>query len=221
MLEKNYNQEEFRKMIEELSEFSSATVHEALGRIGSVDYEIKPISTGMKICGPAVTAKCHLGDNIMLHKAIAIANPGDVIVANMGNCKQSGAWGEITSLASKVKGINGFVTDGGVRDTKEISEMKFPVFSKSVCIQGTVKSTIGTINEAISFGGVVVNPGDVVLGDDDGIVIIPRNLIKEAIEKSAQREEKERIMKEKIKQGASTVNLLGLTEMLDMQDMIK
>ena len=204
-------------MIKKLSKFSPATVHEALGRIGAVDYEIKPISRGMKICGPAFTVNCPVGDNFTLHKAIYEAKAGDVIVATVGNYRQAGCWGEITSLACKVRGINGLVVDGSIRDVREITELGFPVFSRAVCIKGTVKNILGTVNRSICLGGVLVNPGDIVLGDDDGIVIVPKNLIKDAIRLSAAREERERVMMEKIKKGATTIELLGLAEKLNMK----
>jgi len=193
-------------LLKKLSECSSATVHEALGRIGAVDCDIKPITRGMKVCGPAYTVTCHTGDNLMLHQAIVMAKPGDVIVAQVGNYKQFGVWGEITSTACMVRGINGFVTDGSVRDVNEITELGFPVFSRGICIKGTVKETRSAINEPISFGDVVVNPGDFVLGDDNGIVIIPKHLLNEAVKKSQEREEKEKGFIEKLKKVQRQLN---------------
>ena len=216
MSENKYSKQEIQVLVKELAKYSSATVHEALGRVGAVDYGIKPISKGMKICGPAVTVCCHVGDNLMLHKAVAAADPGDVIIADMGSNRQQGSWGDVLSTQAHHNGINGFVTNSGVRDSEEITQMGFSVFSGSICIAGTVKATIGTLNEAISFGGVIVNPGDIVLGDDDGIMIVPQGRLQEAIDASRAREEKETIMKEKIRQGATTAELLGLLEQLGM-----
>lgn len=216
MTNKEYTKEELKELIRQLSQFSAATVHEALGRIGSVDHEIKPITRGMKVCGPAVTVGNHVGDNVMLHKAIISAQEGDVIVAATGSYKQAGAWGDIMSTACMARGIAGFATDGGVRDIADITRMGFSVFSRSVCINGTVKATLGTLNEPISFGGVVVNPGDIILGDDDGVVVIPRNRLEEAVKKSAEREEKEEVMRQNLKSGMNTVEMLGLSKLLNM-----
>ena len=214
MSDSKYKEQETQCYIKELARHSSATVHEALGRIGAVDHEIKPIAKGMKICGPVVTVRCHVGDNLMLHKAIITALPGDVIIADMGNNRQQGSWGAMTSVQALHKGINGFVTNSGVRDSEEITQMGFPVFSSSVCIAGTVKVTTGVINEPISFGGVIVNPGDIILGDADGIMVVPRQRLEEAVNASKKREEQEELMKDKIMNGASTAELLGLLEKL-------
>ena len=211
------NQKTKEEWLQELSAISSATAHEALGRIGAVDYEIKPICKGMKVCGPALTVKCHTGDNIMLHQALAIAKPGEVIIAHTGSCKQFGMWGEVMSVMAVARGVNAFVTDGGVRDTREIAELGLPVFSRSICINGTVKATVtDDINVPIEFGGVIVHPGDIILGDDDGIVVIPADRLEEAVTLSKQREAKEAIIMQLLREGKSTVELLGLKEKLGM-----
>ncbi len=206
---KLYSDEQLKELIAKLSKISSATAHEALGRIGAVSYEIKPIAKGMKVCGPALTVHSEPNDNLTLHEAMLKAKPGDVLLANCGSHRQAGFWGEVMTVGAMAKGINGLVIDSGVRDSAEITALGFPIFSRSVCIQGTIKATPGKINVPIEFGGVLVNPGDIVLGDDDGLVIIPIERLEEAIEKSIERENKERDLMEKLRNGATTFELLG------------
>lgn len=216
MANKNYTKEEMKELVAQLAKCSSATVHEALGRIGSVSHEVKPIAKGMKVCGPAFTVSCPTGDNLTLHKALYLAEEGDVLLANTGGFKQFGFWGEVMSVACQSKGIHALVMDGSVRDTREITELGFPIFSAGVCINGTVKATLGEVNVPITFGGIAVNPGDIVLGDDDGVVIVPVDRVEEAIEKSAAREAKERDIMNQLKEGKTLAEMLGLESMLGL-----
>jgi 4-hydroxy-4-methyl-2-oxoglutarate aldolase len=202
------------EIIERFRNLQTATVHEALGKRGAVDSEIKPIFSGMALCGPALTIMSPVGDNITLHKAISVASPGDVLVANVGGYEEAGVWGEIVSLAAKVKGIEGLVIDGCVRDSLRIKELGFPVFARGLSIKGTVKETLGHIGYSISLGGVTVYPGDIVLGDDDGVVIVPNEEVQEVLALAVEKEKAEEEIMRKIREGKSTMELLGFDELL-------
>lgn len=193
---------------------SSATVHEAMGRRGALHSSIKPLCSGMRACGLAVTVKCQAGDNLMLLKALDMAEPGDVLVADMGGLTEGGPWGELASLQAVAKGLKGFVTNGSVRDALAIKELGFPVFCKAVSIKGTVKESLGYINYTISCGGVVVNPGDIILGDEDGVVVIPLLEAEEVLAKAKERVAKEQTLAEAIHAGKSLFEMLGFHEIL-------
>ncbi|MBY9006222.1 MAG: 4-carboxy-4-hydroxy-2-oxoadipate aldolase/oxaloacetate decarboxylase, partial [Candidatus Lokiarchaeota archaeon] len=161
-----------QELIEKFKPISVATVYEASGRKGFVNPKIKPIFRGMKLCGPAFTVQTVPGDNLMLHKALEKAQEGDVIVATVGGEYDYGYWGDLMSVQAKAKNLGGLAIDGCIRDSEEIIEMGFPIFSRGASIRGTIKSTLGLINYPINFGGTVVNPGDLILGDDDGMVVV-------------------------------------------------
>ena len=201
-------------LVERLSHHGSATVHEAMGRIGAMERYIKPLARGMKLCGPAFTVRAQAGDNVMILKAIHDAKPGDVIVVDCGRCGESGPFGELTATECKTKGLAGLVTTGSVRDSAEIIGMGFPVFSTGVSIVGTVKESIGLINHPISAGGVIVNPGDIILGDDDGIVVIPLEQAEAALAASDARVAKENGTLEKIRAGGSIFDIYGYEAVL-------
>ena len=196
-------------LIKQLSQFSAATVHEALGKYGNLPSAIKPISSTMKVCGPAYTVKTMPGDNMLLHRAYAYAKPGDVIIANCAGFYEAGYWGDLMSLGAKTKGINGLVIDGCVRDADDIEAMGFPVFSRGLCILGTSNHGDGFLNEPIIIGGVLINPGDIIIGDRDGVVVVPQNRIKEAIEKSAAREAKEENVRKQLREGKTSIQIYG------------
>ena len=196
-------------LIKQLSQFSAATVHEALGKYGNLPSAIKPISSSMKVCGPAYTVKTIQGDNMLLHRAYAYAKPGDVIIANCSGFYEAGYWGDLMSLGAKTKGINGLVIDGCVRDADDIETMGFPVFSRGLCILGTSNHGDGFLNEPIIIGGVLINPGDIIIGDRDGVVVVPKNRITEAIEKSAAREAKEENVRRQLRDGKTSLQIYG------------
>lgn len=197
-----------------LAAFSSSTVHEAIGQIGAMSSGLKPIAAGMRLCGPALTVDCPAGDNLMIHAAIAEARPGDVLVVDHKGSLDDGPFGEIMAQASRQKGIAGLVIDGCVRDSAEIRALGFPVFARGLCIRGTTKVLRGSVGHAITCGGVAVSPGDVLLGDDDGLVVVPRARVAEAAAAAASRVRHEAEMIEKIRSGATTVELLGLQPQL-------
>ncbi len=191
------------------SKISAATMHEAAGKIGALPSYLKPISSGMKICGRAYPVKGPSGCNLWLHRAIAEADPGDVLVADIGDDKEFGYWGDIMGTGSMAKGIAGLVIDGCVRDQLELEEMGFPVFSAGLCIRGTDKKfeDHGSLGEAITIGDITINQGDLVLGDNDGIVVIPEKQVSDSIAKSIQREDKEEATKKRLRAGETTMEI--------------
>lgn len=204
-----------KEMVDQFESVSAATAHEAMGRTGAMASNIKPIYSGMKVCGPAITVQCHVGDNIMLHKALSIAQPGDVLVAGTGGFAEDGGyWGEILTIEAQARGVKGLIIDGCIRDALAIKEHGFPVFSRGVSMKGTVKETIGLINHPICCGGVLVNPGDIVLSDEDGVVVIPKEKAQETLKKCWERERKEQMIMKELKAGKLTLELLGYDKIL-------
>ncbi|OYN98017.1 S-adenosylmethionine--2-demethylmenaquinone methyltransferase [Enemella evansiae] len=174
-------------LVARLGAYSAAHIHESQGRTGQLDPGIKPIDREMAVCGPAFTVVCHPRDNLMLQVAISYARPGDVLVVSSGDLP-AGQFGDVLANACQARGIAGLVTDGGVRDTREIRELGFPVFSKYVSIQGTVKESIGPLNHPLNFGGQRINPGDVVKADCDGVVVVARTEVESVLGRCAERE---------------------------------
>ncbi len=163
----------------------------------------------MKVCGPAVTVQCHPGANLMLQLAIGVAQPGDVLVVSTADSWEQGAFGEVLATWCQTRGIAGMVTDSGVRDGLALREMGFPVFCPGLCMKGTVKETLGTINQPIVLGGVAVRPGDIISGDDDGVVLVCSEEAGAVAELSRTREEKEARFIAAIREGADAMTLLG------------
>jgi 4-hydroxy-4-methyl-2-oxoglutarate aldolase len=190
-----------------------AIAHEAMAKAGAMSRHIKPIYPGMRVCGPALTVRCHPGDNLMLHKAVAIARPGDVVVATVGHAA-CGYWGEILTVAAQARQIGGLVMDGCVRDGPAIREREFGVFCPGLCMKGTVKETLGLINHPIVCGQVPVAPGDIVLGDDDGVAVVPADRAREVLEKCRAIERKEQTLMAELMKGRLTLELLGFEAIL-------
>ncbi len=182
-----------------LSQFSTATLHEAMGKKGNLPSAIKPIEKGMKVCGPAYTVQTMPRDNVLLHRAYAYANKGDVLIAHCSGFYEAGYWGDLMSPWCENKGPGGLVIDGCVRDADDIETMGFPVFSRGLCIQGTSNHGDGTLNEPIIIGDCLIRPGDIVVGDRDGVVIIPIEKVDDTIEKAMAREAKEEDVQQAIK----------------------
>lgn len=199
-------------ILAQLRQFSAATLHEALGRIGNLPSAIKPIAPGMKVCGPAYTVQTMPRDNVLLHRAYAYAKPGEVIVANCSGFYEAGYWGDLMSLGAKTRGIAGLVIDACVRDADDIEAIGFPVFSRGLCIRGTSNYGDGTLNEPILIGEVLINPGDIMVGDRDGVVVIPQNRIAEVIEKATARKAKEEMVRAQLRQGKTSIQIYGWDE---------
>ncbi|MGD9183516.1 MAG: 4-carboxy-4-hydroxy-2-oxoadipate aldolase/oxaloacetate decarboxylase [Desulfobacterales bacterium] len=203
------------KLMAPFKGFGAATVYEAAGRIGSVDPAIKPLGRNMRLLGAALTVRCHPKDNLMLHKALQIAQPGDIIVAATDGYPNAGYFGDLMATSAMARQVGGLAVDGCVRDSAEIIEMGFPIFCRGTCMRGTVKQTLGSVNHPVLFGDVVVNPGDLVLGDDDGIVIIPRSKLEDVLEATRQRVEKEKEKAAALKKGISSVELNKLDQVFE------
>lgn len=206
--------------IEALSKFSPATIHEAQGRRGALSSRLKPVDYRMKLCGPAFTVKCAPRDNIMLQLAINYAKPGDIIVVSAGEYEEAGSFGDVLANACLAKGIGGLVTDTGVRDTLQLRDLGFPVFSLSVCIKGTVKETIAAVNDTIIVGGETINPGDIIVGDADGLVVVRRAEIQEAARLSQAREDAEAGYIAAYKQGKSVIEVSNLEPVLKAKGLV-
>jgi 4-hydroxy-4-methyl-2-oxoglutarate aldolase len=196
-------------LIKRAAAFSSATLHEAMGRRGALPYGIKPIHPEIKLCGPGVTVSSPPMDNLMIHRAMYLAEPGDILVVVVGGGYEGGYFGEIMTFAAQRRGIAGFVIDGCVRDAALIHQMGFPVFARGLSIRGTKKEGGGTINHPIQVGDVTVSPGDLVLGDGDGVVVVPRGELAHVLDEAQKREEKEEHFKQELARGKSTLDLYG------------
>lgn len=197
-------------LLETLRELGPATLHEAQSQYGAVDPAIKPLDPGMRLAGPALTVDCRPSDNLVLHLAIAQARAGEVLVVDAKAFVDAGAWGDVMTLAAQTRGIAGLVIDGAVRDASSIVAMGFPVFSRGVSIRGTIKNQPGRLREPIVLGGALVNDGDIIVGDRDGLVIVPRAKAAEVARLGREREAKEDALRAQIRSGRTTVELLGL-----------
>ena len=197
-----------------LGEAGTATVHEAIGRVGYVGPHLRPIQHNVRIAGSAVTVLSHPGDNIMIHAAVECCQEGDVLVVVNTAPSTHGMFGELLATSLQTRGVRGLVIDAGVRDTSELRQMGFPVWSQYVSCQGTVKSTAGSVNVPVVLGGLVVNPGDVVCADDDGVVVVPRADAEWALAQSQARITKEAATRERLLAGELGVDFYGLRQKL-------
>ncbi len=204
-----------RAVVEALAQYGSATVHEAMGRIGYVGHRIRPIQQGASISGSAVTASVAPGDNLMVHAAIEQAGDGDVIVTVPTTDSAFGFIGELMATQMQTRGVRGYVTSGGVRDTGELRNMSFPVWTKFVSSEGTVKDTAGSVNVPVVLEGVVVHPGDIVVADDDGVTIVPRALAEQTLAAAKARAEKEAGNRARYAAGEISMDLNNLRPILE------
>lgn len=205
------------ELVEAFRRLSAATVYEALGRRGALDARIKAVSPGVKLCGPAITVLPHVGDVLMLHKAVALAQAGDVIVCEPSAQSETALLGELLTLQASVRGIAGFVINGYVRDVAAIRWIGLPVFALGASVRGAVRDTLGFINHTISCAGVPVSPGDIVLGDDDGVVVVPRLEAQAVLARALEREARELALRDQIRHGRTTMELLGLDAVAEAQ----
>jgi 4-hydroxy-4-methyl-2-oxoglutarate aldolase len=198
-----------------LGQCGSATVHEAQGRRGFASESLRPIQRDVRLAGSAVTVSCHPGDNLMIHAAVECCQSGDVLVVTNTAPSTHGMFGELLATSLMQRGVRALVIDAGVRDTYELRQMGFAVWSQYVSCQGTVKATPGSVNVPVLLGREVVNPGDVVVADDDGVVIVPREEAAAVLELSRERETKESETRRRLAAGELGVDIYGLRSPLE------
>ena len=198
--------------VERFATFDPATLYEAAGQKGMVDPSIRPAWPGARVCGRAATVECPPGDNLMLHIAVANARPGVIIVANVSSYLSAGAWGEILTAAAQARGVSGLVIDGAVRDIDAIRETKFPVFSRGLAIGSCSKERSGKLDIPIELGGATVRPDDVIVGDADGLVVIEQERLETVYETAVSRRKRELEIISQLREGRTTIELLGLVD---------
>ncbi|WP_458249428.1 4-carboxy-4-hydroxy-2-oxoadipate aldolase/oxaloacetate decarboxylase [Streptomyces sp. MAI_2237] len=200
--------------VEALAGYGVATVSEAMGRTGLLGPEIRPVQQGVRVAGTAVTVLSWPGDNLMIHAAVEQCGEGDVLVVTTTSPCTDGLFGELFATALKQRGVRGVVLNTGIRDTQELRDMGFAAWSRAVSAQGTVKATGGSVNVPIAVDGQVIRPGDVILADDDGVVVVPRERAREAAERSAAREAKEAATRAAFLDGQLGLDRYGLRDTL-------
>lgn len=201
-------------VVDALAPIGTATVHEAIGRRGYLGPDLGPIQRDVRVAGTAITVLSHPGDNIMLHAAVEVCQPGDVLVVATTAPSTHGMFGDLLATSLMARGVRGLVIDAAVRDTADLREMGFPVWTRHISCEGTVKATPGSVNVPIALGGNLINPGDVICADDDGVVVVSHAEAAWAVEQSQSRLAKEEATRGRLEAGELGVDFYGLRDKL-------
>ena len=207
--------EEVRKSLDKLPTGNVADNNVSTPKQGVMDSGIKPIDSKSHMVGRAVTVQCYPGDNLALHQGIYAAKPGDILVLDCHAYTEAGHFGDIMALACKMQGIAGVIIDGSCRDAEDIKELGLPVFVRTMNPSGTVKASLGKVNVPVSCGGVCVRPGDMIIGDCDGVVVVPQEVEDEVFTKAEAKFKKEEKIVEALKQGKTTLEIYGFHRLIE------